>query len=225
MFNFLAASLMVYLMVHVLREMGQMTPQSELFPTNAWMPFVHDVAAGMGYSIEASPLNLSVLLALVCAVAVWFFLWQTRWGYAIRATGKNSTAAVYGGIKPKRVIIVAMCISGALAGLVSINELVGYQHRLVMDFHLGYGFGGIAVALMGRNHPVGIIVAALLFGTLYQGGAELAFEMSGVSRDIVVVMQGLVILFCGALEYMYRPWLIRTLAPVTQQTSAAGVTV
>ena len=224
MFNFLVASLMVYLMVHVLREVGQMTPQSELFPTNAWMPFVHDVAAGFGYSIEASPLNLSVLLALLCAILVWFFLWQTRWGYAIRATGKNGTAAVYGGIKPKRIIIVAMCISGALAGLVSVNELVGYQHRLIMDFHLGYGFGGIAVALMGRNHPVGIIVAALLFGTFIpsQGGAELAFEMSGISRDIVVVMQGLVILFCGALEYMYRPWLIRSLAPVNKQEVLVG---
>ena len=228
MFNFLAASLMVYLMVHVLRETGQMTPQSVLFATNAWMPFVHDVAASFGYIIESSPLNLSIILALVCAVLVWFFLWQTRWGYAIRATGKNSTAAVYGGIKPKKIIIIAMCISGGLAGLVSINELVGYQHRLVMDFHLGYGFGGIAVALMGRNHPLGIVFAALLFGILYQGGAELAFEMSGVSRDIVVVMQGLVILFCGALEYMYRPWLIRRLAPVAKPTasvaSVAGVT-
>jgi len=75
---------------------------------------------------------------------------------------------------------------------------------------------------MGRNHPVGIIVAALLFGTLYQGGAELAFEMSGISRDIVVVMQGLVILFCGALEYMYRPWLIRSLAPVNKQEVLVG---
>jgi simple sugar transport system permease protein len=76
---------------------------------------------------------------------------------------------------------------------------------------------------MGRNHPLGIIVAALLFGTLYQGGAELAFEMSNISRDIVVMMQGLVILFCGALEYMYRPWLIRHLAPVKQHDERVGV--
>ncbi|MDO7555420.1 MAG: hypothetical protein MUR16_04850, partial [Oceanospirillaceae bacterium] len=100
-----------------------------------------------------------------------------------------------------------------------------YQHRLIMDFHLGYGFGGIAVALMGRNHPLGIILAALLFGTLYQGGAELAFEMSNISRDIVVVMQGLVILFCGALDYMYRPWLIRHLAPVPKQEELSGVAI
>ena len=78
----------------------------------------------------------------------------------------------------------------------------------------GYGFGGIAVALMGRNHPVGILIAAFLFGILYQGGAELDFELQNVSRDIVVVMQGLVILFCGGLEYLYRPILIRFLAPI-----------
>lgn len=112
-----------------------------------------------------------------------------------------------------------MCISGSLAGLVGINELVGYQHRLIMDFHFGYGFGGIAVALMGRNHPIGIIIAALLFGVLYQGGAELAFELSNISRDIVVVMQALIILFCGALQYMYSPWIIRTFAPIEKEDS------
>ena len=74
--------------------------------------------------------------------------------------------------------------------------------------------GGIAVALMGRNHPIGIIIAALLFGILYQGGMDLAFEMQNVSRHIIVVMQGLVILFCGGLEYLYRPILIRFLAPI-----------
>ena len=113
-----------------------------------------------------------------------------------------------------RIIIVTMCISGALAGLVGINELMGVQHRLLLDFNYGYGFGGIAVALMGRNHPVGIIIAALLFGILYQGGMDLAFEMQNVSRHIIVVMQGLVILFCGGLEYLYRPILTRFLAPV-----------
>ncbi len=219
MFNFLAATLMVYLMVKVLREPGQMTPQTVLFPENAWLPFVHDVLAKFGIEVERSPLNMSILLALVMSVVVWFFLWQTRWGYAIRATGRNASAAVYAGISQKRTIVIAMCISGALAGLVGINELLGYHHRIIMNFHVGYGFGGIAVALMGRNHPFGIVIAALLFGTLYQGGAELAFEWSNISRDIVVVMQGLVILFCGALEYMYKPWLVRWLAPVQEVRS------
>ena len=85
------------------------------------------------------------------------------------------------------------------------NEILGGQHRLILGFTGGYGFAGIAVALMGRNHPVGIVLAALLFGALYQGGSELAFEMPRVNRDLVVVIQGLVILFAGALENMFRP--------------------
>jgi simple sugar transport system permease protein len=82
---------------------------------------------------------------------------------------------------------------------------MGEQHRMNLDFVAGAGFVGIAVALMGRNHPAGIIFAAILFGMLYQGGAELAFEMPKISRDMIVVIQGLVILFAGALEHMFRP--------------------
>ncbi len=97
-----------------------------------------------------------------------------------------------------------MCISGALSGFVGINELMGVQHRLLLDFAAGYGFTGIAVALMGRNHPLGIVLASLLFGALYQGGAELAFENAAFTPDLIVVIQGLVVLFSGALSYMLR---------------------
>ncbi len=98
-----------------------------------------------------------------------------------------------------------MTLSGALAGLMATNEILGGQHRIILGFSGGYGFAGIAVALMGRNHPVGVVLAALLFGALYQGGTELAFEMPRVNKDLVVVIQGLVILFAGALENMFRP--------------------
>ena len=98
-----------------------------------------------------------------------------------------------------------MTLSGALAGLMATNEILGGQHRIILGFSGGYGFAGIAVALMGRNHPVGVVLAALLFGALYQGGTELAFEMQLVNKDLVVVIQGLVILFAGALENMFRP--------------------
>ncbi|PID44542.1 MAG: sugar ABC transporter permease [Proteobacteria bacterium] len=209
MFNFLASALMVYLMVNVLKEPDQQSPQSAEFAASSWLPFMHQFLGWFGIDIESSPLNLSIVLALLVALLVWIFIWHTRWGYQIRATGSNATAAVYAGIKPARVIVMSMCISGALAGMVGVNEIMGVNHRLLLDFQMGYGFAGIAVALMGRNHPVGIILAALLFGVLYQGGAELAFEMPNINRDIVVVMQGLVILFCGALEFMYRPWLMK----------------
>jgi len=205
MFNYLAAALMVYLMVNVFIEPGQMSPQSAEFDSSMWILPMHELLAFFGIEIESSPLNLSLFLALLAAVFVWLFVWHTRWGYELRTTGSNANAAVYAGIKPSKIIILSMLISGALAGMVGVNEILGVNHRLVLDFHLGYGFAGIAVSLMGRNHPVGIIIASLLFGILYQGGAELAFEMSTITRDIVVVMQGLVILFSGALEFLYKP--------------------
>jgi simple sugar transport system permease protein len=102
-----------------------------------------------------------------------------------------------------------MCLSGALAGFVAVNEIMGVHHRLLLNFTAGYGFTGIAVSLMGRNHPVGIIMASLLFGVLYQGGAELAFEIPKITREMVVAIQGLIILFSGALALMLRPWVVR----------------
>ncbi|MDA0229543.1 MAG: ABC transporter permease [Proteobacteria bacterium] len=205
MFNFIAAILMTYLMVEIFIEPGQQAAESRDFESGAFMPRVHDILARVGIHAGLSPLNLSFILALICCVAFWFFVWRTRWGYEIRTVGQNETAAVYGGILPSRAIIVAMCISGGLAGLVGVNEILGANHRLLLEFTAGYGFVGIAVALMGRNHPIGIFFAALLFGALYQGGNDLAFDMPSIKREMVVVIQGLVILFSGALENMFRP--------------------
>jgi simple sugar transport system permease protein len=223
MFNYLAAALMVYLMVNVVREPGQMTPQSAEFDSSMWLPSMHVLLAKFGIEIESSPLNISLFIALIAALFVWLFIWHTRWGYQLRTTGSNAKAAIYAGIKPSKMIVLSMLISGGLAGMVGINEILGVNHRLLLDFHLGYGFAGIAVALMGRNHPVGIIIASLLFGILYQGGAELAFEMSGITRDIVVVMQGLVILFSGALEFLYKPWLMKLYLMMSSNSAAKEV--
>jgi general nucleoside transport system permease protein len=205
MFNFLAAALMTYLLVNVLIAPGQQIPESATLPQSAWLPQMREVAGTLGVEIPRSPLNLSFAFALLCCLLVWLFVWQTRHGYALRVVGQNETAAVYGGISPARQIMLAMTISGALAGFVALNTIMGAQHRLTLDFTGGVGFVGIAVALMGRNHPLGIILAALLFGALYQGGSELSFDMPALSRDLVVVIQGLVILFAGALEHMFRP--------------------
>ena len=136
---------------------------------------------------------------------MWLFIWHTRAGYRLRTAGASPSAARYGGISPPRQVVVAMLVSGALAGCMSLNELMGVQHRLVLEFTAGFGFAGIAVALMGRGHPVGIVLASVLFGALYQGGAELSFEIPRITRDMVVVIQGLVILFAGALEFMFVP--------------------
>ncbi|MFV3075959.1 ABC transporter permease [Niveispirillum fermenti] len=212
MFNFIASSLMVYLLVNVLIKPGQMSPESEAFDPSTFLPMMADMAASVGIAMESSPLNFSVFLALAACVGVWFFIWHTRWGYALRATGANENAALYAGIDPRKVIVVTMALSGALAGLLGVNELHGVQHRLMLNFPAGLGFTGIAVALMGRNHPAGIIPAAILFGALYQGGTELIFDYPTISRELVVVIQGVVILFAGALEHMFRPALVRLFA-------------
>ncbi len=205
MFNFIAFAVMNYLLVNILIKPGQMSPESRELAEVAWLPFAHEILGWFGVEATRSPLNLSLLWALVCCLLVWLLIWRTRWGYAIRVVGGNEPAAVYAGINPARVVIATMCVSGALAGFVGLNEIMGVQHRLLLNFTAGYGFVGIAAALMGRNHPIGIVFTSLLFGALYQGGAELAFEMPRVTRELVVVIQGLVILFSGALEHMLRP--------------------
>ena len=209
MFNFIAASLMVYLLVNILIKPGNMSPETREFESAAWLPQMHELLAPFGINITNTPLNVSFIMALICCVLVWIYIWKTRWGYDLRTAGQSEAAAIYAGVKPKRVIIITMCLSGALAGMVAVNELMGVHHRLLLNFPAGYGFTGIAVALMGRNHPIGIVFASLLFGILYQGGAELAFEVPKITRDMVVVIQGLIILFSGALALMLRPWVAR----------------
>lgn len=204
MFNWLASVLIVYLLVNVLREPQSMNPETRAFPEGSHIPFMHEVFGWFGVNIPASQLNLTFVLALISAYLVWLLIYRSRLGYAIRVVGSNPTAAVYAGISPARIIIIAMVLSGALAGGLAVNELMGYQHRLLLEFTSGYGFVGIAVALMGRAHPVGIILASLLFGILYQGGAELAFEQPNITRDMVVVIGGIIILFAGALDGLFR---------------------
>ena len=166
---------------------------------------ISDMPHPFGFGGRQSPLNLSLVLALLCCVGVWLLIWHTPFGYEVRAMGFNANAAVYAGVDPKRLTIIVMCISGALAGLVGVNEILGVHHRLLLDFAAGYGFGGIAVALMGRNHPLGIVLASLLFGILQQGGTELSFDIPTITRDMVIAIQGLVILFSGAANLRGRP--------------------
>lgn len=206
MFNFIAASVMVYMLVDVIKPPGSMAPQTRLFLEGAQLPRLNWLIEMFGLGrIRSAPFNISFILALAMAWLVWLLIWRTRLGYEMRTYGFSPKAARYAGISETRIIIVAMMISGALAGMMALNPTMGDQHNVALDFVSGAGFVGIAVALMGRSHPVGIILAALLFGMLYQGGAELSFEMPNISRDMIVIIQGLVILFAGALEHMFRP--------------------
>ncbi|PTX57137.1 nucleoside ABC transporter membrane protein [Litoreibacter ponti] len=204
MFNFIAASLLNYILVNQLRPKGAMDPATAKFPEPTHLPSLGDILGAVGIPFsKGTPANVSLIVALIACVLVYYLIWRTRLGYQIRAFGKSQPAAVYAGINPVRITIICMMISGGLAGLMATNNVMGEAERLILGSVEGAGFIGIAVALMGRSHPVGILFAALLFGALYQGGAELGLWTS-IPRELVIVIQALVILFTGALDNMIR---------------------
>ncbi len=212
MFNFIAAGISVALLTGALMRPGQSSPQTREFAEGAHLPFMHEMLGWVGIEAAQSPLNLSFVIALIACVGVWVLIWRSKFGYALRALGQSEPAAVYAGIRVPRMVVIAMMLSGAMAGMMALNEILGVQHKLLLNFTAGYGFTGIAVALMGRNHPVGIVLASLLFGALFQGGAELDFEFTTITREMVLLIQGLIILFSGALAFMLNPWVGRLFA-------------
>ena len=222
MFNFLASSLLVYLLVNHLKVPGSMSVESAAFAPSAKLPSMVDFMAVFGVEWPASPLNTSLFLAFAACVAVYLLLWRTRAGYDLRATGSSANAAAYAGINPKHQVLVAMAVSGALAGMVGMNEIAGVNGRLMLEFVSGAGFTGIAVALMGRNHPFGIVLASVLFGALFQGGAEVSFEVRGFSRDMVVMLQGFIVLFSGAMAYVLAPWITKAIGALRRQPQEAA---
>ena len=205
MFNFIAAALLNYLLVGMLKQPGSMDPATSTFAEATHLPTFEDMAALLGFErvFRSAPANVSFFLALVACFLVWVVIWHTRIGYEMRAFGQSESAARYAGISDTKIIMIVMLISGALAGMMSVNTTQGESERLILNMTEGAGFIGIAVALMGRSHPFGVLLAALLFGFLYQGGAELALWTS-IPRELIVVIQALVILFTGALDNMVR---------------------
>lgn len=204
MFNFIAFSVLNYVLVNVLRPKGSMDPATAKFPEATHLPTFHDMLEPFGIAFsKSSPANVSFLVAIAACIAVYYLIWRTKLGYEIRAYGHSETGAVYAGISPYKIIMVVMLLSGALAGGMAVNNVMGEAERLVMNSVEGAGFIGIAVALMGRSHPIGVFLSAILFGFLYQGGAEMAF-WTKIPRELVVVIQALVILFTGALDNMVR---------------------
>lgn len=200
MLTFIAIALCSYFTQYHYKVPGDPIMESAQISQSAHIPLLGKFIPGIPDWI---PLNLSFVLALLCCVLVYLFLWRTKWGYELRATGTNPTAAEYGGISVRKQIIIAMTISGGLAGMVAINEVLGYRHRYYDGFSDNYGFTGIAVALLGRNHPIGVILSALLFAILQRGGIPVDAFTEHVTKDIVQVLQGVIILFVAA-EAMFR---------------------
>ncbi len=204
MFNFIAASLLNYVLIGPLKPRGSMEPATGKFPESTHLPSFQDMFSTAETALfRGAPANITFFVAVIACFLVWVLLWRTRLGYELRAFGHSESAAKYAGISPTKIIMISMLISGALAGMMAINNVQGEAERLVLNAVEGAGFIGIAVALMGRSHPFGVFLAAILFGFLYQGGAELALWTS-IPREMIVVIQALVILFTGALDQMVR---------------------
>ncbi len=204
MFNFIASALLNYLLIGALKPIGMMEPATGKFPAATHLPSFHEMLAPLGISFsKGAPANISFLIAIAACVFVWALIWKTRLGYQIRQFGESESAARYAGTSPTKIILVSMTLSGALAGMMALNNVMGEAERLVMNATEGAGFIGIAVALMGRSHPVGVFLAAILFGALYQGGAILSQD-TNIPVQLVLVIQALVIMLTGALDNMVR---------------------
>lgn len=195
MLNFIGVALVSYFTQYHYRIPGDPIMETAPIGATAHIARLGKFIPGLP---ERIPVNLAFVLALVCCALVYLFLWRTKWGYELRATGSNASAAEYGGISVKKQIVIAMTISGALAGMVGINEVLGYRHRYYDGFSDNYGFTGIAVALLGRNHPVGVLISAFLFAILQRGGIPVDAFTEHVTKDIVQILQGTIILFVAA---------------------------
>jgi general nucleoside transport system permease protein len=205
MFNFICASLMNFVIVKYLIPAGEQNTASRVFSAAAEMPRLGNWITVLG----DTPLNISFFFAILALVIYGVVMWRSSWGYKVRALGLNQHAAHYAGVKISAMIIIVMAISGALAGLGSVNSIMGSTHYLSLNFVGGAGFVGIAIALMGRQHPVGIFLSSVLFGALIQGGFDLSLEKPNIPTETFIFIQGLIILFCGAMENLYAPAIIK----------------
>lgn len=184
MLNYIAIHWVSYLVTGPMKEVGGNMPQTSPIPISATLPRI----------LGGTRLHLGIVIALLAVGIFYYFLWKTTIGYETRIVGINAEAAKYAGMKPNRNALLAMFMAGGFAGLAGMSEILGIQLRMYQNFSPGYGFDGIAVALLGQNMPLGIIASAILFGIL-RSGANMMQLAAKVPNSIVYIIQALVILF------------------------------
>lgn len=207
MLNFIGIALVGYLTQYHYKIPGDPIQQTAPIGEAAQIPKLNEFLTFLPHDV---PLNVSFILALLMCGLVYIFLWKTKWGYELRAVGENPSAAEYGGISTKKQVIIAMTISGALAGMVGIGEVLGKEHEFESGFSAEWGFLGIAVALLGRNHPLGILIAAFFFGVLLRGQIFVDAFTPKVSKDLGWVLQAIIILFVACFQIYTREKARRT---------------
>ena len=192
MMNYISLYLVGYIVGGPLKKPGQLPATYK----------IHD-SAKLLKLLPPSRLNTSFLIALLAALFIYYILWKTTIGYEIRSVGLNADAARYGGISVAKNMILAMFISGAMAGLAGASQVMGLEYRAYQPFgFIGYGFTGIAVALLGKNHPFGVVLGALLFGVLSRGAMQMQ-SLAGVPKEVIEIIQALIIIFIAS-EYIFK---------------------
>lgn len=201
MLNLISYRLLDYILRQPFVQLpGRSDPISKSVPPNAALPRLLDW-------IEPNlRVHAGLVLMLIAVAAVWWLLFRTKLGFELRASGENPDAARYAGMRASLIIVLAMAIAGALAGLAGANQVLGVLGRASPGFSAGIGFDAIAVALLGRSHPVGVLFAGLLFGALEAGGRQMQVD-AGVSVDLIGIIQALIIVFIAA------PLLVRAIFP------------
>jgi len=199
--NYIAFRLSEFLLRGPLMRPNSFNPVSPTIQQSAWLPQFFE-----------SPIrfHLGFFIALAVAYLVYWLMFKTTWGFNLRIVGANPNAAKYAGINVTRYIVLAMALSGGLAGLAGANDVMGINHNLALAFSSGYGFDSIALALLGNNHPVGVVLSALLFGVLYNGATRMQVVAS-IPVEIISVLQAVILIFIAA------PAIIRTLYRLRQQ--------
>ncbi|GAB6876363.1 ABC transporter permease [Thermaerobacter litoralis] len=212
MLNFIATSLLLWLIGDVFRDPTQAGTTRVRMPeiaASARIPRIHGLAELLGIHLRPSvALDWFFLVALALAAVVYLVLWRTPFGFELRAVGLNPEAARAAGIPVPAVQRKALLLSGALAGLVGMSDLLGYFGYLDIDFPRGYGFTGIAVALLGANHPAGVVLASFLFAFLQRGGLGVQ-ALADVPREVITVMEGVIILTMLITSAVAGRWLRR----------------
>jgi ABC-type uncharacterized transport system permease subunit len=227
MLNFIATGLVAYLLAPgrlAVTTTGSNNIGTKEIPPSGRVPGID--------LIPGSPLQVYGLLVLAIAAgfAYWFLIERTRFGFELRATGLNEAAAVASGVNVKRMVLVSMLISGGVAGLVGMPQLLGSSYNYSLDFPAGLGFTGIAIALLGRNTAIGVAIGALLFGFLDNSSQIL--DLEGVAKEIVLITQGVIVLSVVVAYEIVRRYRIiaqqrdvgRSLAQPQQPVVAEGVT-
>lgn len=195
MMNYIAFRLSEWLLTGPMKRPDSYNPISPTISENAML-----------YRFFQDPIRFHAgfFIALAVAWAAYWFLFKTKWGFNFRSVGANPNAARYAGMNITTTTVLAMALSGALAGLAGANEVLGVNHNLALAFSSGYGFDSIALALLGNSHPLGVVLASLLFGTLRNGATKM-MVVTGIPIDIISVLQAVILMFIAA------PAIIRTI--------------